>query len=1099
MKWAKAAAWLFTAGVADAFQAAPSQRQKAHVIHGLQMLNDNFERPLFQANEDRIAETSAAEGPPKANDTEDSGDEKPPVPKAWFATELKSEAEPPEQSPPASTSSSKTAFFVSEPDPIIPSADPITDFMGDARPSANAAVATPMVQESPAATSEGPEASSKDPVEPTAAESSPPDEKASMMSSKTQKDDAAAAGLTIDPVAPDVMAQQDESTDVQSEEPISAIDTGNSIEPVTPNVQSEETISAIDTGNSIEPVTPDNVAEEESTDAETIKLRDAGITTEPVPLDTVADKESNDAISEEALSSSRDAGITTELDASDVAAEEESIDVNSEEALSSSRNTGNTTEPVASDFVAEEKSTDMKAEETISSRDNGTTSELVASDTIAEKGPTDVNSGETLSSEETRKEEPRQGETKDGNMSLSEILEVASEMEDFTKGIARKPVEFINSTPPPPKRKPVEFINSTPPPPKPKVKTEDDIKIERFVQALGDAATVTTKELFKGLLGGLRMTAADVLTKSLPEEDRSKLLERMASTKKAAAAAAASEKQDEDKDTEDEEQVEMRGSVAEEIAVAEAERARLDEERWEAEKEALVQQMEAAANARVESELAIQKERLEQEMKQLQESMEASKRKLETEKKELEEKLSEEAESEKQDELGDITDMGNAEVSKLKAILDEREQQKQDLREVEEELKLRIEEIEKKKEFIAKGEQEIKEKAKSEVVPHLSPKEYRDLSQEEKKALKDLRGDKPKAEGEGHPVLGSLVADLGYKRIYLTSSGALGTLPIWKKQRIYRHSRARAMAHEKVKSMSTGFPGSVCLFEDGEGNLSVLDGQHRVGMMQLLRAMQKENETLLAETDGYFDNILVEVYPNPNPESLDDEKHAEAVFLEINKAEPVKLVDMPGVAAARDNKIITTAVARIEEQFPSMFSASQTCRVPNVNVDNMRNNIFGANIIKRHKLRSSKQLFDWLLVQNAAVGASYECDEDRREGISDRAWKKASESCFYLGLEKSLSILTELGFYTDSTSKLSSNLRVSHSKNYGNEKGSSSVSYRSIENKSQNDDNENAVVYTMAQAYRDLNIPAQRPQCQLGVSPTMNKGARSWQFGVKHN
>ena len=163
------------------------------------------------------------------------------------------------------------------------------------------------------------------------------------------------------------------------------------------------------------------------------------------------------------------------------------------------------------------------------------------------------------------------------------------------------------------------------------------------------------------------------------------------------------------------------------------------------------------------------------------------------------------------------------------------------------------------------------------------------------------------------------------------------------------------MALDKVKFMDNGFPGAICLHKDSEGNLSVLDGQHRIGMMQMLREMEDDKAgTISEEMNGCFGNVLVEVYQNSNPETVEDDKHAESVFLEINKAEPVKLVDMPGVASARDNKIITQAVSRLEEQFPQMFSPSQKCRVPSVNVDNLRNNVFGANIMKRHRLRSGK-------------------------------------------------------------------------------------------------------------------------------------------------
>lgn len=110
---------------------------------------------------------------------------------------------------------------------------------------------------------------------------------------------------------------------------------------------------------------------------------------------------------------------------------------------------------------------------------------------------------------------------------------------------------------------------------------------------------------------------------------------------------------------------------------------------------------------------------------------------------------------------------------------------------------------------------------------------------------------------------------------------------------------------------------------------------------------------------------------------------------------------MPGVASVTENKIITEAVARLQDRYGEMFSSSQRCRVPNVNVDNLRNAIFGANILKRHRLTSSKQLVDWLLVQNAAIGEEYANDETKRDFVKEKSWKKACSTDFYLGLESS--------------------------------------------------------------------------------------------------
>jgi len=216
----------------------------------------------------------------------------------------------------------------------------------------------------------------------------------------------------------------------------------------------------------------------------------------------------------------------------------------------------------------------------------------------------------------------------------------------------------------------------------------------------------------------------------------------------------------------------------------------------------------------------------------------------------------------------------------------------------------------------------------------------------------------------GNPVLGPVIADLGYKRIHFVSSGKLGTIPVWSRNRTYRNNRAKSMASEKIRSMELGFPGVICLLEASNGKLSIVDGQHRVGMMAALK--EKINKKIekgddIGNAESVFERVLVEVYPEPE---TDGDAFAKHIFTEINKAEPVKLIDMPGVASDADRELITEAVETLQEQFESMFSASQRCRVPNVNVDNLRSAIFGANILQRNKLTTSKDLVDWLLEQN---------------------------------------------------------------------------------------------------------------------------------------
>ena len=69
------------------------------------------------------------------------------------------------------------------------------------------------------------------------------------------------------------------------------------------------------------------------------------------------------------------------------------------------------------------------------------------------------------------------------------------------------------------------------------------------------------------------------------------------------------------------------------------------------------------------------------------------------------------------------------------------------------------------------------------------------------------------AQEQKHPVLGEVVVDFGYKRLHVVSAKAVANIPVWKKQRIYRHDRAKLMAADKIKSSHLGLPGVIVLHE----------------------------------------------------------------------------------------------------------------------------------------------------------------------------------------------------------------------------------------------------------------------------------------------
>ena len=156
-----------------------------------------------------------------------------------------------------------------------------------------------------------------------------------------------------------------------------------------------------------------------------------------------------------------------------------------------------------------------------------------------------------------------------------------------------------------------------------------------------------------------------------------------------------------------------------------------------------------------------------------------------------------------------------------------------------------------------------------------------------------------------------------------------------------------------------------------------------------------------------LERILVEVYPEPTDntsatadgEEDDSSDYASEIFAEINKAEPVKKVDI--FATKGDRKILVGGVEALKERFPAMFSPSLRCRPPNVNVDNLRDGIFASNVLKDKDIKSAKALYEWLLDQNDLLKASYTSGNAKEypAKVNDKALSKANKNGFYLGID----------------------------------------------------------------------------------------------------
>ena len=105
------------------------------------------------------------------------------------------------------------------------------------------------------------------------------------------------------------------------------------------------------------------------------------------------------------------------------------------------------------------------------------------------------------------------------------------------------------------------------------------------------------------------------------------------------------------------------------------------------------------------------------------------------------------------------------------------------------------------------------------------------------------------------------------------------------------------------------------------GLAAIVDGQHRLGAAHVLDQRGDLHDGLA--------QILVEVYPPMGDASVRE------LFTEINKSEPVTLIDLPedfGGASRDENQLLTAAAETLKARYPAMFKASQACRAPHLNV-----------------------------------------------------------------------------------------------------------------------------------------------------------------------
>ena len=268
----------------------------------------------------------------------------------------------------------------------------------------------------------------------------------------------------------------------------------------------------------------------------------------------------------------------------------------------------------------------------------------------------------------------------------------------------------------------------------------------------------------------LRWKFASSLTQSLSKEEQSKLLGRLTVKEEEDSSTRPSKKNGERASQETNSTAEEKDktmankandtmdkptmSIAEAVAAARLEEAQKQKSQFEQEKAKLLADAEAAAQARVENELLIQRRQLNFERWQ--------------------------------------RDLKKEEESRSSTVVNSTEN---------------------------KSTAGTDSPASSSMVVEAEVTEEETLQQEQ--PTENLTEEPPVSIGSDHPVLGSAIADLGYKRVHVTSVASLKSLPIWQKQRAFRHKRAQSMASDKMKSLHLGLPGIIALHEVKKKNCRV--------------------------------------------------------------------------------------------------------------------------------------------------------------------------------------------------------------------------------------------------------------------------------------
>ena len=99
---------------------------------------------------------------------------------------------------------------------------------------------------------------------------------------------------------------------------------------------------------------------------------------------------------------------------------------------------------------------------------------------------------------------------------------------------------------------------------------------------------------------------------------------------------------------------------------------------------------------------------------------------------------------------------------------------------------------------------------------------------------------------------------------------------------------------------------------------------------------------------------------------------------------------------ARDE--LERAALGLRERYPEMFSPSARCRAPHLNLDALKEELWPADVPRRHSLRTDEELLAWLLKRNAELAELSEEDWLKRRPV--RGLRQAGDASYLKALAK---------------------------------------------------------------------------------------------------